>query len=513
MADVYSLLCYKGRIGAAVTISIASPGVVTLTGHGIWNGLGICFTTTGILPTGLVAGMTYYCRYVTADTYHLYDTEAHALDTANTTGRINTSGTQSGTHTVWSAYWYNLSTINRMRYGTAGSERAYGGFSTWKTARAAAASSVNTEILEIADPIRDTFTAYDTTGIDYNAFPAYAIRITTLVNGSRSPAFHFGNVQRGYFWYTTLGYNPIVYWNRANVIIDGIRWYMTGNQVWPLYMRYGAGCKICNNIGNAPAGYGFVCSTNFGQVFNNIMYGCQYAGFRFIAYFNNFTKVYNNLSVKNGIGFEQNQTPGYGNFYNNACFGNTTNWSAAPSAPNEGGMKRNAGASGDSPWGTEAITTLTSAAFVDYTNNDFRLVSNSVLRDVGMSLIDGEWLDILGSVRPNYSAGSATADEWDCGPFEYDSGNGLAPTQVTIAITNLVANSTITVETLTGTVILSPVIITGTSHSFTYTYTGDLTVVLKVRNRRNGNWQPYEQTGVITSSGCNFYVSQVAAVV
>ena len=79
-----------------VTISIAAPGVVTYTAHGLAAGTAIQLTTTGALPTGLTASTTYYVKEVlTANTFTL----------AATVGgnAITTSGSQSGTHTliVW----------------------------------------------------------------------------------------------------------------------------------------------------------------------------------------------------------------------------------------------------------------------------------------------------------------------------------------------------------------------------------------------------------------------------
>ena len=102
MATVYGLVCWGGRTGKTVTLTIASPCVVTSTNHGLRDGTGLVFSTTGALPTGITAGTTYYARSTAANTFNLYDTEAHAKDTANTTGRINTSGTQSGTQTAQS---------------------------------------------------------------------------------------------------------------------------------------------------------------------------------------------------------------------------------------------------------------------------------------------------------------------------------------------------------------------------------------------------------------------------
>jgi hypothetical protein len=83
---------------STITMTIANPCVVTFTAHGLSNGDPISFATTGALPTGIVAGTIYYARSVTADTLNLYDTAAHAI-AGGATGRVTTTGTQSGTHT------------------------------------------------------------------------------------------------------------------------------------------------------------------------------------------------------------------------------------------------------------------------------------------------------------------------------------------------------------------------------------------------------------------------------
>lgn len=83
------------------TITIASPGVVTNTAHGLYTGEGVYFTTTGALPTGLSANTLYYAIRVTADTFRLATSRANAE--AGTA--INTSGSQSGTHTLYYAPW------------------------------------------------------------------------------------------------------------------------------------------------------------------------------------------------------------------------------------------------------------------------------------------------------------------------------------------------------------------------------------------------------------------------
>lgn len=95
------------QTGSTVTITIASPAVVTwgTTTPFVFNcGTPPCsgaavvnFTTTGALPTGLVAGTNYYAigASVSGNTFQLASSPVNAV--AGTA--INTSGTQSGTHT------------------------------------------------------------------------------------------------------------------------------------------------------------------------------------------------------------------------------------------------------------------------------------------------------------------------------------------------------------------------------------------------------------------------------
>jgi hypothetical protein len=76
------------------TITIASPAVVTLTAHGLTENDEIQFTTTGALPTGIVSGTTYYVigTGLTANTFQFSATFGGSA--------VNTSGSQSGTHTL-----------------------------------------------------------------------------------------------------------------------------------------------------------------------------------------------------------------------------------------------------------------------------------------------------------------------------------------------------------------------------------------------------------------------------
>lgn len=83
------------------TVTIASPGVFTLNSHGRSTGDRVFLTTTGALPTGLSAHTTYYLINVTSSTFRLATSLANAL--AGTA--INTSGSQSGVHTLVYAPW------------------------------------------------------------------------------------------------------------------------------------------------------------------------------------------------------------------------------------------------------------------------------------------------------------------------------------------------------------------------------------------------------------------------
>ena len=76
------------------TVTIASPGVFTVTGHGLAAGDTVVFTTSGALPTGLSENTVYYVisAGLTADEFQVSATFGGSA--------INTSGSQSGTHRI-----------------------------------------------------------------------------------------------------------------------------------------------------------------------------------------------------------------------------------------------------------------------------------------------------------------------------------------------------------------------------------------------------------------------------
>lgn len=78
-----------------VTISIATPGVITWNAHGLSAGAPVRLTTTGTLPTGLAAGTIYYVAASPAPATNTFSLAAAAGGAA-----INTTGAQTGTHTA-----------------------------------------------------------------------------------------------------------------------------------------------------------------------------------------------------------------------------------------------------------------------------------------------------------------------------------------------------------------------------------------------------------------------------
>lgn len=82
----------ENDVSETVTISIASPGIVSWVGHGFANGRRVSFSTTGALPTGLTVGVEYFIVAAATDTFSVALTEGGAATV--------TSGTQSGIQTA-----------------------------------------------------------------------------------------------------------------------------------------------------------------------------------------------------------------------------------------------------------------------------------------------------------------------------------------------------------------------------------------------------------------------------
>lgn len=86
--------------GTTVTVTIASPAVVSWTAHGFAVGDVVTFSTTGALPTGLSSSLNYYVSLDNfgANSFRVAASEAAALAG---TGSIVTTGSQSGVQTAY----------------------------------------------------------------------------------------------------------------------------------------------------------------------------------------------------------------------------------------------------------------------------------------------------------------------------------------------------------------------------------------------------------------------------
>lgn len=82
-----------------VTITNASPAVVTWIGHGKSDYSTVFFTTSGGLPSGLTALVNYFIKVIDANTFHV----ATTIGNADAGTFVNTSTTGSGTHTAFAS--------------------------------------------------------------------------------------------------------------------------------------------------------------------------------------------------------------------------------------------------------------------------------------------------------------------------------------------------------------------------------------------------------------------------
>lgn len=93
--DPAAHLVYESIVGstAVVTLGIVSPGQVTWPAHAQAVNTPVILTTTGALPTGVTAGVTYYIKtVVSVDVFTVSATPGGAA--------INFTGAQSGVHTA-----------------------------------------------------------------------------------------------------------------------------------------------------------------------------------------------------------------------------------------------------------------------------------------------------------------------------------------------------------------------------------------------------------------------------
>jgi hypothetical protein len=95
--DCAAIACgFLGGTLSPVTLSIASPCVVTSPGHGLTVNSAFRFSTTGTLPTGVDTYTSYYVKTATTDTFTFSATGGYLPIGA----AVNTSGSQSGVQSL-----------------------------------------------------------------------------------------------------------------------------------------------------------------------------------------------------------------------------------------------------------------------------------------------------------------------------------------------------------------------------------------------------------------------------
>lgn len=509
MATVYSLVCFGGLSGKTVTFTDAGD-VVNLTNHGLRQGVtGIVFSTTGSLPTGITAGVTYYPRDgADANKFTIYPTKADALSGTN---QVTFSGAGSGTHTVKSAYMLGLSSAQLARYGSSGSERIFPGVKDWRDSRAGSSIGVyDTEVCEIGEAFTETISST----VNLNLACASTV-VHSKIGNNRTTAFHYGIVGIGYVIKITSGNTDLLNINSYNCVVDGLDLLsVTGNTQG--VSIYQAMACVCNNIIRCTEIYnsnGIILSTIASKIYNNVIFGF-YGGILSYQYFGKANYVYNNLIAKCNVGMRSGGDAVSGFYYNNISVGNMINWDVKPRDLE--GAAYNFGTATDIPWNVGLSTAIVSMVttdgvdFVSFSTNNFTPASaTSKQVESGMYVYNGYQFDITDKVRPNYINGST--DKWDAGPYEYDHGNGIAPVQVPIYISGIAEGSVLAIYKTDGSTIVSPTTIGSSgSYSITYSYTGDTQITVVVRKATGGTkYLPYSAPGLITSAGFALIVNQV----
>lgn len=125
-----SLGACNAKAGGTFTVTIASPAVFSRTAHGLVAGDAVTLSTTGSLPSGLATLTTYYviAAGLTANTFEVSLSAGGAA--------VNTSGSQSGTHTfsnlaaLYPGYSnYNCTSANSCSAGSTTTTTTYKGTS------------------------------------------------------------------------------------------------------------------------------------------------------------------------------------------------------------------------------------------------------------------------------------------------------------------------------------------------------------------------------------------------
>lgn len=179
------------------TISIASPAVITQSNHLLKPGAAVVFSTTGALPTGITAGTTYYVQEAG------FTSGSFQIGAGPESLVVNTSGSQSGTHTVTSGSSTSSASVHADGLVTMARNRRDINFSLGTSPQVAIAlygdgSSFNLSTIGpgryyIVEKINDIWRLFDYTGASF-----YAVS-TNVTAGADVPYLTTVNYHDGYF--------------------------------------------------------------------------------------------------------------------------------------------------------------------------------------------------------------------------------------------------------------------------------------------------------------------------
>lgn len=483
MATVYSLVCWGGCTGKVVTMTIASPCVVTSTNHGLRDGGRLVFETTGALPTGITAGVTYYAKKTSEDAFNLYTDLA-------LTNIVNTSGSQSGTHTAKSVVMAELFAAYPGRWGVSGSERCYDSLGAWFTARTSSFNYFTDELVELGEAFRELYSR-TSGGISTGSGRRFCT-ITSVIDGVPSEAHHRGRLNAG-FSIENLYTAGTMYSNTLGVLdnskVEGftvVTEALTTSSTTSLHMTpfntHAKDMIAINSLGNNKA---ITVGSTLSTVSNCIALGAG-LGFNISPNVGSSYQVMTNcLASKCSIGYG----PGGANtfftyMFNCISYKNTLNWA------NVSGLSRvitNNASDGITAWMTgpgSVRFTCTDADFVsigtttlNLLTDDFRPSSSSILINNGFTEHEEVvFTDITTAVRPSYNNGGP--EGVDIGPYEFDNGFGPHPATSTISLTNIVSGSRVLItRNDTHAVLYNDV--PGASLSLSTGYIGAFTVIIR----------------------------------
>lgn len=325
MTTVYSAVLFGGRTGKAVTASSVT-GYVTLVNHGLRSGKSIAFAS-GTLPTvsGEALGVStlYYVKYIDGSNFELY------RDLALTDKIVFTDNGSS--LVVVAGMWLSMSAEGRLRYGPIGAERVYDSINSAIVAVSASSSTTEDNVVEVLMAFDDitTNSSYTNAG--------RSLRITSMVNGLPTEAFHWGIPGSG-FTVTSTDANGAISLDSFYITVEFLEFCRNSVGVGTsgVVDLMAAKCTFRGNIvrnTGAASCYGILVA-QASDVYNNIVmagldttYGIGIyinANIQGVLLANNLvTKCWKGFVCASGVGLLA---------YNNLAVGNTVNWGAGPNA-------------------------------------------------------------------------------------------------------------------------------------------------------------------------------------